>query len=153
MTENACATGFVEDIAKIKFSFFNSNFDPETLAKNREKMDALFGGLEGSDGDIFQTGQYRHLIVAQARILNSDEAALGDGSALGAYNQKETLRRTRKLGLQDGDGNLDYEVLKAFGLYTRKHHHTGKLTFDNVHRHLYEKFPDKVEMPEQKTSA
>ena len=148
MMENAGVTGFAEDVYKINFSFFNSNFDPSVLRQNRKTINALFGGMEGSDGDIFRSSEYKTLLISQARLLTGSGQALGAGGMLGAYDPDKTRRQVRALGIQNDSGKVDDEVLEAFGSLTQSNLLTGKLTFEAVQKELFERFPDRVARPE-----
>lgn len=118
MTENEGQTGYLASLTKLNWAD-TARIDAITLRQSAQIVSAMLGNGEGHDGDIFESQDAFGIIRWQARLVNQTGAA-----PHGHRDAKRTSDALVDLGIQDRDGNLDLDVLKAFGDYSRDHWHT-----------------------------
>jgi len=121
-TESFGTTGLVENIYKIDFSILDSGgaFDPLTVNRFRQVISHMTGGYAGYDGDIENFEHQQRLIQNQSRLLSETQTAFGWENS-----QSGTSKVLQRLGLENVDGNPNFEVIAAFGDYTQENYATG----------------------------
>lgn len=143
-TESVGKTGFVQDIYGLNFGGFTgaTEFNQEQVRQMKRAISIIYGGAEGYDGDLGEFDQQIGLVQYQARLLSES------GTATGMENdQAGSQGMDTKLGLKDRSGNINPDILRAFGEYTRGTYMTGDATPEDLHRHLFSLYPDLVEPP------
>ncbi|MDJ0627604.1 MAG: hypothetical protein QNJ44_05045 [Rhodobacter sp.] len=129
MTENEGQTGYLTALTKLNWSG-TAQIDPIALLQASQVVSALLGHGEGHDGDIFDGRETLGMIRWQAQLANQTGATLR-----GIRDEGRTHDALIGLGIRDEKGNLDLDVLRAFGDFSRDHWMTAP-KFDAVQMHL-----------------
>ena len=136
MTEDAGETEYLISLTKIDLSATNA-VDPFELRDAAKVLHHTLGGFAGYDGEIFYGPDHLGMIRWQAQLRSpKGDAARSD------RNADMTDDALRGLGIRDADGRIDFDVLDAFGRYSRDNWF-GVPDYDAVQAHLANLFPDK----------
>ena len=123
--------------------FADGRVDIYKLQQSRQIVDALLGGWAGSDGKIISAEGSGKFIAWQMQWLSQIGDAAQDNVDVYAVNAN-----MRTLGIKDIKGNMNLEVMKAFGSYTQEQFGTGEPSFETLQAHLFRLYPQFVEEPE-----
>lgn len=115
MTENEGQTGYLTSLTKLNWSD-TAQIDAFALGRASQIVNAMLGGNEGYDGDIFEGRDTIGIIRWQAQLANQTGAALR-----GSRDEARTHDALIGLGIRDKKGNIDLDALRAFGEYSRDH--------------------------------
>jgi len=129
MTENEGQTGYLTSLTKLDWTD-TARIDPLALQQASQVVSALLGGGEGHDGDIFDGKDALGMIRWQAQLANQSGEALR-----GTRDETRTHDALVGFGIRDEKGNLELDVLRAFGNYSRDHWMTAP-HYEAVQRHL-----------------
>ncbi len=135
-------TGFVQDIYGLNFGE-STAFNPQQIRNMKQVITYAFGGFEGHDGDIGSFDRQMGLIQYQARLVSETETATGMEN-----DQSSTQSMAERLGLKTAKGDINNDVIRAFGAYTLSTYGTGEASTAEVQAHLHGLFPSQVAAPE-----
>ena len=137
VAEDAGETAFFLDLVQYDLRG-QSVLDEFALFRAARILNHTFGGRAGYNGEIIRGTQARGMLRWQAQLRSPK----GDASR-SDRNRSDTRANLRALAIMDEEGEIDEEVLKAFGDYSRDHWF-GAPSFETVQAHLAELFPKKV---------
>jgi len=137
MTENAGETNFLASLTKIDLSV-NNAIDPLALRDAAMIINATLGGFAGYNGEIFHGIDQIGIIQWQAQ-LRSPKGDAGRSDR----NANMTDDTLKGLGIRDKHGNLNMDVLKTFGEYSRDNW-IGAPDYEAARVYLAKLFPQKL---------
>jgi len=139
MAEDAGATDFLISMTQYDLRG-QSVLDEIQLIKAAQILNALYGGFTGHNGEVLRGGDK----IAQTRWMAQLKSPKGD-AARSDRNASMTDDALRGLGIRDEKGNLDIDLLRAFGDYSRDNWF-GAPDYDAVQAHLTGLFPEKFRL-------
>ena len=135
--EDAGETGFFLDLVQYDLRG-QSVLDEFALIRAARILNHTFGGRAGYNGEIILGTQARGMLRWQAQ-LRSPKGDAGRSDR----NRSDTRTNLQALAIMDDEGEIDEDVLKAFGDYSRDNWF-GAPTFETVQAHLADLFPEKL---------
>lgn len=140
MTEDAGASEWL--LSLTQYDLHGQNIvDPIQLIEAAQVVNAVYGGLAGYNGEVLRGPEQVGMIQWQAQLASpKGDAARSD------RNPTMTASAMMGLGIQDENGNLDLDVLRAFGEYSRENWFSAP-DYEAVQAHLQARFPEKFERP------
>ncbi len=116
-----------------------SQSDPEKLRKVQQVMEALLGGDAGYDGEIITDEQADFIGWFTQYVATKGDASEGD------FDENVADENRINLGFHPGGdtSQLDYEVLRAAGLFAQGQYGSGEPDYYALQRHLHDLFPEK----------
>ncbi|PCH75117.1 MAG: hypothetical protein COC12_01850 [Rhodobacteraceae bacterium] len=136
MAEDAGQTDFLLSLTQYDIRG-QSIIDPIQLIAAAQVVNALYGGRTGYNGEVLR-GEGR---VGMTRWQAQLASPKGD-AARSDRNVDMSLSAMQGLGIQDQNGNIDLDVLKAFGDYSRDNWFSAP-NYTAVQKHLADLFPEK----------
>lgn len=136
--EDAGETDFFLDVAQDDIRG-QAVLDEASLFRAARIMNYTFGGRAGYNGEISQGNDAVGMIRWQAQLRSpKGDAGRGDN------NKSDTRTNLQALAIMDGEGNIDEDVLKAFGDYSRDNWF-GAPEYEGLQAHLARLFPEKFD--------
>ena len=126
--------------------FASGRLDWSQLRQSRQIIDALLGGWAGSDGKIMSAEGSGAFIAWQMQWLNK----IGDASQ-DNVDIRIADSNLKVLGVKDAKGNINLEIMRAFGHYTQEQYGTGEPSFEALQKHLFKLYPQFVDRPDGST--
>jgi len=120
--------------------FAGGRVDWHKLRQSRQIIDALLGGWAGSDGKIMSAEGSGSFIAWQMQWLSK----IGDASQDNVDIQVANAN-LKTLGIKDDKGNINLDIMRAFGHYTQEQYGTGEPSFEALQAHLFKLYPQFVE--------
>ena len=140
MSEDAGVSGFVVSCTKLDATLNAGGvIDSFRLIEAKQVLNAMLGGQEGYDGEIFYGREELGLLQWQAQIImTTGDAARSD------WDEDRADSALKALGIRTESGQLDFDVLRAFGDYTRLEWGVGAPDHGAARAHLAKLFPERV---------
>lgn len=136
MTEEAGESGYLMSLTQLDWAA-TSRIDPLKLKDAAQIINATFGGFSGYNGEIFYGDDELNMIRWQAQLKTpKGDAARSD------RNMSMTDDALKGLKIRDNEGNVDLDVLRAFGEYSRDNCFVTP-DYEAVQIHLATLFPEK----------
>lgn len=138
LTEDAGASEWL--LSLTQYDLHGQNVvDPLRLIEAAQVVNAVYGGFAGYNGEVLRAPEQIGMIQWQAQLASpKGDAARGD------RNSTMTASAMFGLGIQDENGNLDLDMLREFGEYSRENWFSAP-DYDAVQAHLAGLFPEKFE--------
>lgn len=133
LSEQAGISNMLEACYDIEFAL-GDDFDLDKQAQTRQVIEALLGRDKGYDGRIIDESDIAMLKWQLQIFSNHGDKAQGD------HDIETTRQNLIELGVRDENGQLNYEVLKAVGSYTREIYLTGEPSYGSLNKHLKQIF-------------